>query len=273
MIPQKGTGNHCNRHHPSYCSCVHAHTTIVFFILQTSSDYVNKKILFYGTRGQSILHLLPPVLGPSPTPDLIRPTHAPGAGKSSLLNRLFGKPFAAEMPPTDAVLEQPAEEEDVNFYRWRIRTVDMGSGAAPEARFRWDSAVQGNPDGIVIVMTMQDFSADESSRESLKDEIQGIQAVEAFRETPTLLWLNKADLFPEYSLGEITSRHSDEFGFNRRDWFLQPCNAVDGDGIMEGLDWLASRWKRAAIQAGMYEDSSSDSDDTPSSSSSSDDEE
>ena len=38
----------------------------------------------------------------------------------------------------------------------------------------------------------------------------------------------------------------------RRDWYLQACSAVSGDGIFEGLEWLSQTLKKkpARVAAG-----------------------
>ena len=53
-----------------------------------------------------------------------------------------------------------------------------------------------------------------------------------------LIFANKADMPTARDVGELT----EIYGFNEitdHEWRLQPCCALTGEGLAEGLDWLS----------------------------------
>ena len=54
---------------------------------------------------------------------------------------------------------------------------------------------------------------------------------------PVLIFANKQDLEPKVAMHEIPAL-LDFPGMEKRDWFIQPCNALQGLGLQEGLQWL-----------------------------------
>ena len=60
------------------------------------------------------------------------------------------------------------------------------------------------------------------------------------RDAAILIFANKSDLPTARDVGEIT----DLYGLHMvtdHDWKLQPCCALLGTGLQEGLDWLAEK--------------------------------
>ena len=59
--------------------------------------------------------------------------------------------------------------------------------------------------------------------------------------TPYLLvYANKQDLPNALSVAELTEKLELHTLPNAITWHVQPCCATSGDGLYEGLDWLAS---------------------------------
>ena len=53
-----------------------------------------------------------------------------------------------------------------------------------------------------------------------------------------MIFANKQDLAGSMSIPEITDKLSLD-KLRSRKWFIQGSNATTGDGLYEGLDWLA----------------------------------
>ena len=62
------------------------------------------------------------------------------------------------------------------------------------------------------------------------------------RNASLLVLCNKQDLPSAMSPSAV----SEGLGLRalRRDWYLQACSAVSGDGIFEGLEWLSQTLKK-----------------------------
>ena len=60
------------------------------------------------------------------------------------------------------------------------------------------------------------------------------------REAVVLVFANKSDLPTARSMDELVDLYNfDEI--SSHEWKIQPCCAVTGEGLGEGLDWLSDR--------------------------------
>jgi len=62
---------------------------------------------------------------------------------------------------------------------------------------------------------------------------------------PLMVWANKKDISQNmYAvvdiICDIINRHKNPF----RDWYIQSCCALSGDGLCDGLDWLLETMKQ-----------------------------
>ena len=67
------------------------------------------------------------------------------------------------------------------------------------------------------------------------------------RDAVLLIFANKADMPTARDPAELT----EIYGFNEiqdHEWKLQPCCALTGDGLAEGLDWLSETLSRRMRQ-------------------------
>ena len=84
---------------------------------------------------------------------------------------------------------------------------------------------------------------DSSERErtgAVKEELTALLGHEDLRDAALCVFANKQDLKGSMTAAEITealSLHS----IKTHDWQIQPCCALTGDGISEGLDWIVAR--------------------------------
>jgi signal recognition particle receptor subunit beta len=82
---------------------------------------------------------------------------------------------------------------------------------------------------------------DSNDRERVSEaaeELQKMLREDELREAAVLVLANKQDLPNAMSVAEVTDKlglHS----MRNRKWYIQATCATSGDGLYEGLDWLA----------------------------------
>ena len=88
-------------------------------------------------------------------------------------------------------------------------------------------------------------SADKERLHEARDELHKVLAHDELRNSLCLVLANKQDLPNAMDSSVLAS----ELGLHslRNDWYIQPCSAASGQGLIEGLDWLhgAIKKKRA----------------------------
>lgn len=60
------------------------------------------------------------------------------------------------------------------------------------------------------------------------------------RDVAILIFSNKSDLPSSRDVGDITELYGLHM-VTDHDWKLQPCCALTGQGLQEGLDWLSDK--------------------------------
>ena len=71
----------------------------------------------------------------------------------------------------------------------------------------------------------------------------GLIEDDRLRESPLLVLANKQDLPGAASPAEITERLDLYKMRTGRDWYVQRTSAVTGEGLVDGLSWLAEKIK------------------------------
>jgi small GTP-binding protein len=94
------------------------------------------------------------------------------------------------------------------------------------------------------------FVVDLMDKERLNDEMNYVHSrtaqaelqwvLEEFPHVPILVLANKQDLLEAMSVNEVTSKLDLENLLQNRAWLIQGCSARNGDGLKEGMDWLAN---------------------------------
>ena len=98
----------------------------------------------------------------------------------------------------------------------------------------WNCYYQ-NAEGVIYVVD----SADRERVRESADELRKLLAEPELDGATLLVFANKQDLPTALSVSELTN----ELGLmdiRNRKWFIQACAAPSGDGLYEGLDWLAT---------------------------------
>ncbi|KAK6466939.1 ADP-ribosylation factor 3-like [Huso huso] len=89
------------------------------------------------------------------------------------------------------------------------------------------------------------FVVDSNDRERVneaREELMRMLAEDELRDAVLLIFANKQDLPNAMNAAEITDKlglHS----LRHRNWYIQATCATSGDGLYEGLDWLANQLK------------------------------
>ncbi|XP_056158050.1 ADP-ribosylation factor 3b isoform X2 [Lampris incognitus] len=89
------------------------------------------------------------------------------------------------------------------------------------------------------------FVVDSNDRERVneaREELMRMLAEDELRDAVLLVFANKQDLPNAMNAAEITDKlglHS----LRHRSWYIQATCATSGDGLYEGLDWLANQLK------------------------------
>lgn len=103
----------------------------------------------------------------------------------------------------------------------------------PQIRPLW-KYYYNNSNAIIYVVDSNDR---ERAREA-SDELRKVLSESELAGVPLLIFANKQDMPTAMSVAEVTGA-LELFAVKDRAWFVQGTNAISGDGLYEGLDWLS----------------------------------
>ena len=148
------------------------------------------------------------------------------AGKTSILYQLK----MAELVKTIPTIGFNVEQLDYKGLRFTIWDV----GGQDKIRVLWKHYYQ-NTDGIIFVVD----SNDKERLELVKETLSLCLIEEEVKDAALLVFANKQELNGAVSPNELTNIL--ELGkVNNRKWLVQGSSAMSGQGLKEGLDWLAN---------------------------------
>lgn len=146
------------------------------------------------------------------------------AGKTSVLYKLKLNELVTTIPTIGFNVEH-VQYKSLDMTIWDV-------GGQDKIRPLWKHYFD-NADAIVFVVD----SNDAERLEEASAELHKILADDMLRDSRLLVLANKQDL-PQAArpdrIAEVLRLHA----LRQRDWHLQPCSALSGDGIYEGLDWV-----------------------------------
>ncbi|KAJ1477059.1 ADP-ribosylation factor family-domain-containing protein [Baffinella frigidus] len=90
--------------------------------------------------------------------------------------------------------------------------------------------------GIILVVD----STDRERMGSVKGELQRLIAQEELANAVVLVLANKQDLHDAMSAAEISESLA-LHAVQSHEWHIQACCALTGEGLTEGLEWIARR--------------------------------
>ena len=125
---------------------------------------------------------------------------------------------------------QTVEYKHISFTVWDI-------GGQTKIRPLWQHYYE-NCDAIIYVVD----SSDSLRLKEAREELEGVLGDDRVRNSSLLVFANKQDMPGALNPTEVT----DKLGLaeqRSRDWFIQSTCAVTGQGIVDGLEWLATSLK------------------------------
>ena len=153
------------------------------------------------------------------------------AGKTTILYKLKLGEIVTTIPTIGFNVET-VEYKNLKFTVWDV-------GGQDKLRPLWRHYFQ-NTNGVIFVVD----SNDKDRVAQARDELAKMLSEDELRDAVLLVYANKQDLPNAMSTAEVTDKlglHS----LRQRNWFIQGCCATSGEGLYEGLDWLAANVKKA----------------------------
>ena len=152
------------------------------------------------------------------------------AGKTTVLYKLKLGEVVTTLPTIGFNVET-VEYKNISFTVWDV-------GGQTKIRPLWQHYYE-NTQGIIYVVDSNDPVRIKEAREELEAVLQD----DRLRDAAVLVFANKQDLPQAMNTAEVT----DKLGLvnmRARDWFIQATCAVTGDGIVDGLEWMANTLKK-----------------------------
>ena len=121
--------------------------------------------------------------------------------------------------------------QHISFTVWDV-------GGQTKIRPLWQHYFQ-DTDAIIYVVD----SADRERVSEAREELESILSDDRVRSASLLVLSNKVDLPGAQSTSELTEK----LGLHQhrnRDWYVQAACATTGEGIVDGLEWLANSLKK-----------------------------
>ncbi|KAG7524428.1 ADP-ribosylation factor 1 [Solea senegalensis] len=152
------------------------------------------------------------------------------AGKTTILYKLKLGDVVTTIPTIGFNVET-LEYRNISFTVWDV-------GGQDKIRPLWRHYFQ-NTQGVIFVVDSNDRERCAEARE----ELLRMLAEDELREAVLLVFANKQDLPNAMSAAELT----DQMGLHtirHGSWYIQATCATTGDGLFEGLNWLAANLKK-----------------------------
>ena len=175
--------------------------------------------------GATLSRLLPILLGRQQCRILMVGLDA--AGKTTILYQLkLGE--MTNTAPTLGFNVETVAYKNIEFMVW-----DMGGQDA--IRPLWRHYYE-NAQALIFVVD----SADAERLDEAKEELSKLMEEEELRDAVLLVYANKQDMPEARSVQEVADA-LELTSISKRVWYIQACSASTGDGIRDGLDWLAGK--------------------------------
>jgi len=149
------------------------------------------------------------------------------AGKTTILYKLKLNEVVSTIPTIGFNVENVAYK-NLTFTMWDI-------GGQDKIRPLWRHYFHGSH-GIIFVVDSNDRARIDTAR----DELHRMLAEPELQDAALLTLANKQDLPNSMSCSEMAEKLGLQQVRNR-EWYIQSTCAVTGEGLHEGLDWLAGK--------------------------------
>lgn len=152
------------------------------------------------------------------------------AGKTTILYKIKLGEIVTTIPTIGFNVET-VEYKKISFTVWDV-------GGQDKIRPLWRHYFQ-NTQGLIFVVDSNDGERMNEAR----DELMRMLSESELREAILLVFANKQDLPNAMNAAQIT----DKLGLHTlrcRQWHIQATCASSGEGLYDGLDWLANQLKK-----------------------------
>ena len=98
------------------------------------------------------------------------------------------------------------------------------------------------------------YVVDSNDPERIKEaaaELDSVLKDDRLRDAVLLVMANKQDMPQAMNTAEITTKLG-LHNLKSREWFIQSTCAVTGEGIVDGLEWLANTLKKKQRSSGIF---------------------
>ncbi|EEA08515.1 putative ADP ribosylation factor [Cryptosporidium serpentis] len=154
------------------------------------------------------------------------------AGKTTILYKLKLGEVVTTIPTIGFNVET-VEYKNISFTVWDV-------GGQDKIRPLWRHYYT-NTDGLIFVVDSNDRDRINDSR----DELMRMLSEDELRDACLVVLANKQDLPNAMSVTEVTEKLQLS-SIRHRNWYIQSTCATTGDGLYEGLDWLARNLEKIA---------------------------
>jgi len=144
------------------------------------------------------------------------------AGKTTIL-------YTLKCKPTQEMIIMGWNLEKAKYKNLELSVFDLGGQEKTQTLRR---RLLENIDGVIFMVDSQDKERGENAAEELRWVSSELAA-----EKPILIFANKQDLGDIMHLEEIKRilRLQD---LKQKNWHIQPCCAIKGNGLVKGFDWI-----------------------------------
>ncbi|NWX31100.1 ARL14 protein, partial [Notiomystis cincta] len=150
------------------------------------------------------------------------------AGKSTLLYKLRYKDAFQTIPTVGFNVDMIEAGKDFTLTFWDV-------GGQKKMREHWSSFLE-DTDGLLYVVD----SSDKQRLEESRREFGLILKNESIKNIPVVVLANKQDLPGALNAEEITRRFRMKKYCSDRNWYVQPCCAITGEGLAEAFQRVAT---------------------------------
>eukprot|EP01135_Chromosphaera_perkinsii_P008932 Nk52_evm42s1524 gene=Nk52_evmTU42s1524 len=148
-------------------------------------------------------------------------------GKTTLLKSLASEDIT-QITPTQGFNIKSVLREGCKFNVWDI-------GGQKAIRPYWKNYFE-NADCLIYVID----SADKKRMEETGFELQTLLEEEKLKGIPLIVFANKQDLVNALPASEV-SECLNLASIRDRKWQIQPCSAISGEGVQDGMEWVVAQ--------------------------------
>ncbi|KAH7643190.1 ADP-ribosylation factor-like 5 [Dermatophagoides farinae] len=151
------------------------------------------------------------------------------AGKTTILYQFLMEEVVHTSPTLGSNVEEVVWK-NIHFIMWDL-------GGQDSLRQGWQ-AYYSNTEFIILVIDSSDHERISIS----KEELWRMLGHEDLRKASVLIYANKQDIKGCMSVAQI-SKELNLTSIKKHKWQIQPCCAISGEGLYQGLEWIVEQLK------------------------------